>query len=1099
MKIKLLKLILVFIIFISLEAKAQWIPSGGPLGCSANQFAKSSGGKLWVCADNGLYYSTNDGITWEPINRKVEYCSQIIAFGDTLMLVYHKFVKTTNFFSNDYFETNCLTSIDNGISWSQPHLIFNNSITNYYYYIKQMGTSFLYTTESSGSMNFESNDFGQTWVTATPAVNSAEITKTMYSNQTAYHNEFKMNFPSPTVIYNCVSFDSKNTWAYIDSSGNNNLKAIGAVDNAVLFLADTLNPKILRSTNLGNSFDTVLTSSVSYPIFSHIFNDKDTLYVYFYNNTNQFRAFKSIDKGITWNQLAAQFPMLMNNSFVRTNNGDYLYRGGNGIAKYSPILDSSVNFNNSIKSQWIFKLTSSGNNLYGHNNKDVYKSIDNGDTWINTTNNYYINNIYDIKAKGDTVVYITNDSIHLSINSGISWNVHSKPYSLTDLFIVNSLLVLRNDTANYMPYQSADWGGTWNVSLFPMGVPTGQHFLFQDENDTLFNMVVDINTNAALLYEFKPLLNQFDLLGTCNISNFNFTKQFEKSGNKWFTYGPAGGSVTPFLHSNDGLNWNLPNIASLPPNPLIEPYFGKPVYANGIYYSYCNDTIMLSSFDGSNWNPMPANNSLRFQNFWSSFRHQDMLNHKGILYMPTFGSSIWRRNDTIRTFTGNVYFDANNNSIKDVGETNLQNIVVATPNAFSNTNSLGIFNLLTDQQGDSLKITLLSNAFTSNPSYILTNNNQLTNNNFGIYGPPNISDFKTDVTNTVVFRPGFQTNVVVNVTNNGTLNQTSNLSLSIDTNVTVLSTNPTPTSIVGNLYTWNLSAIPFTQQQTIQLNVQTKITATLGDTVHFVANCTPANTDIYLANNVDTLREIIVGSYDPNDKTCKQGSNYTVQQLNNNEELEYVIRFQNTGTFPASYVRIEDTLSTLLDWSSIKIVNSSHVMNYTLKGNGAIHFVFDPINLPGMIQNEPESHGFVKYTILPKKSVAVGNVIQNTAYIYFDFNSPIVTNTTSTEIVYQSIVLSTEQIPLADQYKNSILIYPNPARSSFSINYNDLLNNHTSTLFLYDINGRKSIQKNMKDKINLIECDGLKDGLYFGVILDDKGKKISNFKIEIKK
>jgi hypothetical protein len=52
---------------------------------------------------------------------------------------------------------------------------------------------------------------------------------------------------------------------------------------------------------------------------------------------------------------------------------------------------------------------------------------------------------------------------------------------------------------------------------------------------------------------------------------------------------------------------------------------------------------------------------------------------------------------------------------------------------------------------------------------------------------------------------------------------------------------------------------------------------------------------------------------------------------------------------------------------------------------------------------------------------------------------------------------------------------------------------------LYDINGRKSIQKNMKDKINLIECDGLKDGLYFGVILDDKGKKISNFKIEIKK
>ncbi len=319
----------------------------------------------------------------------------------------------------------------------------------------------------------------------------------------------------------------------------------------------------------------------------------------------------------------------------------------------------------------------------------------------------------------------------------------------------------------------------------------------------------------------------------------------------------------------------------------------------------------------------------------------------------------------------------------------------------------------------------------------------------------------------------------------------------VNTVVQVTNTNPSPSSINGNVYTWNLPPLPFTQDYYVSINIMTPANAVLGDTVTFISSVMPSNPDFYMNNNMDTLKDIIVGAYDPNDKTCKQGAFYTVDQMKNKEALEYVIRFQNTGTFPASYVRIEDTLSTLLDWSTFQVVNASHPMNYNLSGKGVVHFVYDSIQLPGMAQNEPESHGFVKYTILPKSSLAIGNVINNTAHIYFDFNTPIVTNTTSTMYTHPSLVLANDDVLPLEDYKNHILIYPNPANTSFTIHFNQVLSNPTSTLHLFDMQGKKVLQAHMGKEINTIYCGDLPIGFYFGVIYDKRGNTLSRFKIAL--
>jgi hypothetical protein len=59
-----------------------------------------------------------------------------------------------------------------------------------------------------------------------------------------------------------------------------------------------------------------------------------------------------------------------------------------------------------------------------------------------------------------------------------------------------------------------------------------------------------------------------------------------------------------------------------------------------------------------------------------------------------------------------------------------------------------------------------------------------------------------------------------------------------------------------------------------------------------------------------------------------------------------------------------------------------------------VAWTFDNILLPDSNVNEPESHGYVKFTIELKDSIPQDTKIENFAGIYFDFNDPVITNTT---------------------------------------------------------------------------------------------------------
>ena len=182
------------------------------------------------------------------------------------------------------------------------------------------------------------------------------------------------------------------------------------------------------------------------------------------------------------------------------------------------------------------------------------------------------------------------------------------------------------------------------------------------------------------------------------------------------------------------------------------------------------------------------------------------------------------------------------------------------------------------------------------------------------------------------------------------------------------------------------------------------------------------NDDKALAVDVDC--HPIQGAYDPNDKTGYPLGYKSEHFVAQNQDIEYIIRFQNTGTDTAFNIVVRDTISEKLDISSIEFGSSSHIYEPEIYGKGILKFTFNNIQLVDSFKNEAKSHGFVQYRIKQQKDLAFGTKIYNSAGIYFDFNEPILTNKTLHTVGGKDIISATIEKNYALNF--SIKISPNP-------------------------------------------------------------------------
>jgi uncharacterized repeat protein (TIGR01451 family) len=286
----------------------------------------------------------------------------------------------------------------------------------------------------------------------------------------------------------------------------------------------------------------------------------------------------------------------------------------------------------------------------------------------------------------------------------------------------------------------------------------------------------------------------------------------------------------------------------------------------------------------------------------------------------------------------------------------------------------------------------------------------------------------------------------------------------------------TPNNVSGNVLTYNVADFGAVDLFTaFNIIIHTDTFAVIGSQVCFTVSVSPTIGDNNISNNILTHCFTVQTSYDPNNKEV-----YPINDVDVNGDrwLTYTINFQNTGTASAEHIYVTDTLSSNFDLSTFQLLAYNHQPLVQILEGGIARFNFPNINLPDSNTNEPLSHGYVQYKIKLKDGLSVGTQTTNMAYIYFDFNTPVVTNTTSNTLVVTGISsIANSNVQLK--------VYPNPSANIFHFQFSDL-REQIKRIVITDITGREvySVEKNM----NELNTSELTNGIYFYSVLTKNEK-----------
>ena len=447
----------------------------------------------------------------------------------------------------------------------------------------------------------------------------------------------------------------------------------------------------------------------------------------------------------------------------------------------------------------------------------------------------------------------------------------------------------------------------------------------------------------------------------------------------------------------------------------------------------------------------------------------------------------------------NAFFDTNANGTQEVGEQNFplgqfHYEVNHNGNVHNIIAPRGVYNIYDTNATNSYNIsyTIDSNYTAnysvaptsySNVSVVLASGMQVYN--FPVTVTSNYADLAVLNVPIQQPRPGFTYQNKIIYANLGTQTVASGtITFNKDARVTITANTQTGTLATPTGFNYNFTnLLPFeVRTMTVTMQVPTIPTVMLGNLLTNSVAITPLTGDVVPANNSASVTQIVVGSYDPNDKMESHGEQILFSSFTANDYLTYTIRFENTGTASAINVKVNDVLDSRLDENSIKMETASH--NYVMDRMGNnLTWKFDNIELPATVANATASKGYIQFKIKPKPGYALGTIIPNTASIYFDYNPAIITNTFHTQFTAQLAI---------DQFENgNFVFYPNPTSDFVTISLKNT-ENSISSIVVYDVVGKLIIEKKPNTSIatETVNLSSVNPGIYFIEVTTDTNLKV---------
>lgn len=426
---------------------------------------------------------------------------------------------------------------------------------------------------------------------------------------------------------------------------------------------------------------------------------------------------------------------------------------------------------------------------------------------------------------------------------------------------------------------------------------------------------------------------------------------------------------------------------------------------------------------------------------------------------------------------GWVFCDSSANGVLDSGEIIIPNAPVVLSNGVTvYTDSNGVFSYSGALIPSQTITATIPNWWLNVNGYVLANNSFTVSSNcdstppiyFGVNCSPVLcSNLKSLVSPWIGYFQNYNNKIKLkwgNMGPNPTTGYVLTLTFPAAAVVDQSTINNSNYVISGNTITWNFGPdfSYFNSQDIITFSLPNGIPNGTSHTYSSTITATGATGDCDSTNNDGALTMLVGNSYDPNDKAV---SHPEIINPDTQEELTYVIRFQNTGTAPAQDVYIIDSLSQHVDWTTLKVIDASHYMQLIDLGNGVTKFNFPGIWLPDSTTNEPMSHGHVVFSVKENIGNQVGTSILNTGYIYFDWNAPIITNTTVNTNAY---------LGLDDLSVNDVSIYPNPFNNNVLVSSSKRIDN----ISVVDITGKVVFETEVNGFNANLELQDLKQGIY---------------------
>ena len=436
--------------------------------------------------------------------------------------------------------------------------------------------------------------------------------------------------------------------------------------------------------------------------------------------------------------------------------------------------------------------------------------------------------------------------------------------------------------------------------------------------------------------------------------------------------------------------------------------------------------------------------------------------------------------------SGTVFHDADSSGAQNGTENPMfnQKVLLLPDSSYSFTNSAGEYTLGTTFGTKDVKImpSPIWNITTPSPITINVNNIIMPGNDFGLKGVTDFYGIDGSLTGGILPRCFRNVPYYLTFTNTGTVATQGEVIFIRSSNCTFVSSNIPPDVVNGNVYTWNYTNLLPGESRNIIVTLNLPGAATT------ISNGLQVIARDLNGNIVDLDESLLVQAtlcaYDPNDKSVIpegiMAPHYTLMS----DTLDFVIRFQNTGNDTAFQVVILDTLdNSILDLNSFELIAHSHPVVVDLKPNGRVTFTFDNILLPDSIVNEPESHGFVRFRSRIKSGLPNNTVLNNTGYIYFDFNPAIVTNTTLNTLVYV-LPVGIDEVTST----NFVQVLPNPVTNDAVVQFNNP-ESETFTLKVYDVRGELVAEQILTGERATVPAKLLQSGVYIYHLKNENGTR----------